>query len=348
VKRDELIQLFAQLGRVFGQLGRGEEWEDFNNGLTVEEYDKLIYVVNRQFVYNGWFTKENVQRSLLDWSLLLTEEKLKAWTLPYKFTENQRKVAIIMAGNIPLVGFHDFLSVIMSGHKAITKLSTDDQTLIPAFLDVMVKWQPDFQNYFTISSGRMNEMEAVIATGSNNSMKYFSDYFGKYPHVFRKNRTSISVLTGKETTEELHGLGEDIFTYYGLGCRNVTHLLMPKDYELKTFFEGIFDFKDVIYHKKYGNNYDYNKAIFLMNKHALFDNNFVLLRESEDLFSPLSMIHYHFYESQMEIDAYIEEKKEDIQAVVGHNYTPFGKAQKPALDEYADNMNTLAWLSELN
>lgn len=315
--------------------------------MTQEEYDKLVYIVHRQVVFNGWFTKESVQKALLDWSDMLTEEQLTTWTSKYAVSPTNKRIAVIMAGNIPLVGFHDFITVLLSEHTVIAKLSSEDETLLPAFVDVLIQWNPSIAKRIELSKGRMANIEAVIATGSNNSMQYFEKYFGKHPHIFRKNRTSIAVLTGKETQDELKRLGEDIFTYYGLGCRNVTHLLFPVGYELSTFFEGIFDFKEVIFHKKYGNNYDYNKAVHLLNKHNLFDNNFVLLNESEALFCPLAMLHYHYYANESEVENYISQNRESIQAIVGTNYIPFGEAQKPALSDYADNIDTMEFLSKI-
>jgi hypothetical protein len=347
VKREELIRLFSQLGRLFNQLANDESWKDYESGLTEDEYIAVKTVVNKQFIYNGWFTKESVQFSLLHWSAVLNEKSLKEWTSQYSFSSSPKGIAIIMAGNIPLVGFHDFLTAILSGNKALCKYSSDDKTMLPAFIDILIKWNPEFAKYACDLTGKKAEIEGVIATGSDNSSKFFEQYFGKYPHVFRRNRTSVAVLTGKESHEQMHELGMDIFTYFGLGCRNVSLLFVPKGYEVAHFFEGMFDHKDIIYHKKYGNNYDYNKAIFLMNKHKLFDNNFVLLRESDDLFSPLAMVHFKEYETMSEVEEYIKQNENKIQAIVGENHVPFGVSQKPDLMHYADNVDTFAWLNTL-
>jgi hypothetical protein len=347
VKRDELIALFVQLGKVCGELGNRNDCKSFEIGVTSEEFEKLEYIVNRQFVFNGWFTKENVERSLLDWSNLLTEVKMNNWLANYTVSENRKSVGVIMAGNIPLVGFHDLASVIFSGNVAVCKMSSEDNTLLPALLEMMVKWNPDFINHFRLTAGKIGEINALIATGSNNSVQHFEQYFGHLPHIFRRNRTSVAILTGLETFEEREALGADIFTYYGLGCRNVSHLLLPENYDIDLFFKGIFNFKDVVFNKKYGNNYDYNKAIFLMNKFNLLDNNFVLLRETEDLHSPLAMVHHHVYKSQTDIDAYLNQNKDSIQAIIGHGYLPFGTAQAPAWEDYADGIDTMDWLIKL-
>lgn len=348
MKRDELIDLFVQLGKVCDALGNEKEWESFENGVTSEEYEKLQYTVNRQFVFNGWYTKENVQRALLDWSNSLTANKMNEWLSPYSFSRTPKQVGVIMAGNIPLVGFHDFASVVLSGNIAVVKMSSDDNTLLPVFLELMVKWNPDFSNHFRLTAGKIGEIEALIATGSNNSVQHFEQYFGHLPHIFRRNRTSVAILDGTESFEERQALGADIFTYFGLGCRNVSHLLLPENYDIDLFFKGIFDYKDVVYNKKYGNNYDYNKAIFLMNKFNLLDNNFVLLRETEDLHSPLAMVHHHVYKSKTEIEEYLKSNEDSIQAVIGHGYLPFGTAQSPAWEDYADGIDTMEWLTNLS
>lgn len=324
-----------------------EEWPGFESGLTEAEFLDLKRTINMQFNYNGWFVKENVYQSLKAWADQLTVERLTEWVAAYPEVQTPKKVAIIMAGNIPLVGFHDFLSTVLSGNIAVCKLSSDDKTLLPKFLEFMVKWNPDFARHFSIPVGKLGEIEAVIATGSNNSQLYFEQYFGQYPHIFRKNRTSVAVLDGTETNEDFHQLGHDLFNYFGLGCRNVAHLLLPKGFDLAKFFEGIFEHGDVINHKKYGNNYDYNKAVRLMNKESLLDNNFVLLKEDKELFSPLAMIHYHFYDTEQDKQAYLEDHKEDIQVIVGKSYTPFGQAQSPKLTDYADGVDTLGWLVTL-
>ncbi|OFZ12486.1 MAG: hypothetical protein A3D92_05910 [Bacteroidetes bacterium RIFCSPHIGHO2_02_FULL_44_7] len=347
VEKEDRIKGFAQLGALMRALGRAEQWKDFSWGVTEEEYLKLEELVQRQSVYNGWFTPANVRRSLLAQGEWLYEDRLAKWLESTPYAQQVRTVALIMAGNIPLVGFHDFLCVLLSGHSVVCKLSSDDKTLLPALANHLMEFTPELKEKIVFTTGRISEMHAVIATGSNNSTLYFQQYFGKYPHIFRHNRSSVAVLDGTETKEELAALGDDIFSYFGLGCRNVTHMLLPVGFELSRFFEGIFSFSDVVFNKKYGNNYDYHKAIFLLNKHNLLDNNFVLLRETEELFSPLSMVHYHFYSDPSEAEEYVFTHEKDIQVVVGHGYVPFGKAQAPQLTDYADGVDVLAWLADL-
>lgn len=250
-----------------------------------------------------------------------------------------------MAGNIPLVGFHDMLCTVLSGNIAICKLSNDDRRLLPVFVQVLRNWMPEIAERIVLTAGLMGEVDAVIATGSNNSSVYFEQYFGKYPHIFRRNRTSVAVLTGEETDGELRALGDDMFRYFGLGCRNVSKLFIPKDFNIDRLFEAIVDFGEVVNHHKYANNYDYNRTIYLMNSIPFLDNNFCMLKEDEGLQSPLSVFFTQRYELKAEVEQFLEQHKDEIQAVVGRDYLPFGSGQQPKLDDFADGVDTMAWLT---
>tara|TARA_B100001758_G_C18362828_1_gene586793 strand:- start:701 stop:1549 length:849 start_codon:yes stop_codon:yes gene_type:complete len=256
------------------------------------------------------------------------------------------RIAIIMAGNIPLVGFHDFLCVLLSGNHAKIKLSSDDKILLPLFLSFLSDKYPFFKDKYEFVNSKMKDVDAVIATGSDNSNLYFQKYFGHLPHVFRKNRTSLAVISENESQKNLQKLGDDIFDYFGRGCRNVTHLLVHDSFEMNRFFESIVSHGDIINHNKYGNNYDYNRAIHLMNQIPILDNNFVLLRESKELFSPLAMVHYHRYSNFDEVNEYIELNQDFIQVIVGDSdeFVPFGISQNPLLSDFADKIDTMKWL----
>lgn len=347
MEKDNVIKAFAQLGKLMSHIASKQKWENFDCGITENEYENLQRIINKQFVLNGWFTKENVYQSLNALGSQLTESNLNEWTNDYSFSISPKNIAIIMAGNIPLVGFHDFMSVLISGHNAICKLSSDDKSLLPALAQHLIQFSPELKQRIIFTNGKMNKMDAIIATGSDNSIRHFKDYFGHLPNIFRKNRTSIAVLTGTETRDELTLLGKDIFEYFGLGCRNVSHLIVPENYNFNLFFESIVDFHPIINHHKYANNYDYNKAVYLLNKSNLLDNNFVLLKKSNELFSPLAMINYHYYKNEEELNQYLEYHNEQIQIIVGKNYTAFGNAQRPLLTDYADGINTLNWLQKL-
>jgi len=343
-----IFSALEALGKVMVNLGTDQEHNNHDWGITEEEHLKLLTTINKQFQYNGWFTKEAVKESLKNLGALLKAEDLKNWKLKYTCKSENKRVAIIMAGNIPLVGFHDFLSVLVSGNIAVCKLSSDDKTLLPALCEILIRFEPSLKDRFEFSFGKLENIDAVIATGSNNSAQYFEKYFGKYPNIIRKGRTSVAVITGQETEEELKALGKDIFQYFGLGCRNVTQLLIPSDFDINRFFAGIVDYGDVINHHKYANNYDYYKAIYLMNQEQLLENGFLLTKESDELFSPIAVLYWHKYHTEDEVNGYLDKHKEQIQAIVGKDYIPFGKAQTPSLTDYADNIDTLNFLAKMD
>ncbi|MEO6305728.1 MAG: acyl-CoA reductase, partial [Bacteroidia bacterium] len=254
-------------------------------------FDKLIEMAH---IYNNWFIPEFVKESIINVGLLLKEESLVKFTA--SVTEKTPKtVAVICAGNIPLVCFHDILCVLLSGNKALIKLSGDDNVLLPFFLKLLTHYEPGFEEQILFAEGKLGAFDAVIATGSNNTAQHFKQYFGKYPNIIRNSRTSIAVLIGKESTEDLKNLGKDIFTYFGLGCRNVNKLMVPKGYTFDGFFEALVDYGFVVNNKKYGNNYDYYRAIYLLESMAFLDNNFLMIKESTDLHAPVGTVYYQYY-----------------------------------------------------
>lgn len=317
------------------------------NFLSTEVF-KNEELINSASAHNGWFTKENIIFALQGWSEILTEEKLNKWLSPYSFPEKQPKtVAIVMAGNIPLVGFHDFLSVLITGNKVLAKLSSNDTVLLPFLAKKLIEIEPGFAELIEFTEERLSNFDAVIATGSNNTARYFEYYFGKYPSIIRKNRNSVAILTGNETPEQLDALAEDIFRYFGLGCRNVSKLFLPKDYNFDPFFNAMYGWKEIINNNKYINNYDYNKAVYLMSNIELLDNEFLLLKEDNGFSSPISVVFYQYYESEDELRKYLSENKEHIQAIVSEKDIPFGAAQKPQLWDYADGVDTVSFLLNL-
>ncbi|MEA2042318.1 MAG: acyl-CoA reductase [Bacteroidota bacterium] len=305
---------------------------------------------------NPWFTDENISYALDAWIELLSEKKLKQWTSKYPELKNNRqthKIGVITAGNIPLVGMHDFLSVLISGNIFRGKLSSKNNIFLPIIADLLTNIEPKFKQYISFSKNRLTDFDAIIATGSNNSARYFESYFGKYPHIIRKNRNSAAIISGNETNEELKALAEDIFMYFGLGCRNVSKLFIPDNFDTDRFFENIIHKKDIINHNKYANNYDYNRAIYLMNQDEFLDNGFALLKENIGMSSPVSVIYYERYANIKTVQERIETESENIQCVVAQtgitaNSQPFGKAQKPGLNDYADNIDTIEFLLNIN
>lgn len=344
-EKERLITTFSTLGEGMVKWGENAEKEDFNSFISVY-VDRVNEIIKREKPHNGWFTEDAVRSSLYHLGIRLNKEELSSWLKDIELFKNPKKVGIIMAGNLPLVGFHDFLSVVMSGNIAVVKMSSDDNRLLPVLIEILKALQPDLEERIQIVD-RVNGIDAVIATGSNNSARYFEKYFGHLPNIIRKNRTSLAVIEGDESKEELEALGKDVFTYFGLGCRNVSQILIPKDFDLDRFFGAIVDFGDIINHHKYANNYDYHKAIYLMNQEKLIENGFVLTKEDNCLFAPISVLLYHRYANESEVKDFIVQHEEEIQVVVGKKYTPFGKAQSPELDDYADGVNTIEFLSEL-
>lgn len=316
--------------------------------INKDEYDSLQQKIEQTHLHNAWFTFENIRLSFESFATWLHYDTLIQWSSPYSFAEKPKKVGLIMAGNIPMVGFHDFLCTILSGHHAVCKLSSDDTFLWKTILTTFDSVEPRLKAHYTILEGKLGEIDAILATGSDNSSRYFDSYFGKYPHIFRKNRTSVAVLDGSETQEDLYALGSDIFNYFGLGCRNVSHLLVPNNYNWDDFFQAILPYQHVIHHHKYANNYDYNKAVSLLNNEKLLENGFLLLKESELLHSPLAMLHYTYYENESNCMYFIEQNHEKIQAIVGKNHTLFGQSQHPSINDYADNVNTMEFLTHLD
>jgi hypothetical protein len=250
-----------------------------------------------------------------------------------------------MAGNIPLVGFHDFLSVLISGNKVLIKQSSNDNRFLPLIAKYLEHVEPQFKGLIQFTEERLSDFDATIATGSNNTARYFEAYFGKYPNIIRKNRNSIAVLTGNETHEELNQLGEDIFRYFGLGCRSVSKLFVPENYDFDNLFKAIYDYKDLINYIKYRNNYDYNKAVYLMSEFKLLDNGFLMLKEDPSYASPIATLFYEDYEDLDSLKEKLQNDREHIQCIVSNvidNAVQFGKTQHPLLTDYADCVDRLA------
>ncbi len=298
---------------------------------------------------NGWFTPEFIDIAVQNIvSRFLQKNILEEWTsqLPDDLPEEKVKtVGIVMAGNIPLVGFHDFLSVFACGHKAIIKLSARDKELIKHLVEKLIEWEPLLEGYIRFEE-MLKGCDAYIATGSNNSSRYFDYYFGKYPHIIRKNRTSVAILTGNETAEELDLLSDDVFQYFGLGCRNVTKLYVPEAYDFIPLLEAFKKYNHLADHHKFKNNYDYNLALHILNKKFYMTNGSILLVESPSVFSPISQLNYEYYKNADDLMKALADS-EEIQCITGKGHIPFGSAQCPAITDYADGADTLAFLKNL-
>ena len=312
--------------------------------LSQEDKDRLYPRAKAQ---NGWFTPESIDYAFEGLSFMLTKEKLTKWTSAYSLDPEVPKIiGVIMAGNIPMVGFHDLMSVLISGHIAAVKMSSQDNVLMNQVINWLIEIEPRFKRNIDIRE-RLEEVDAVIATGSDNTARYFDYYFGKYPNIIRKNRTSVAVIDGTETPEELIALGRDIFHYYGLGCRNVSKMYVPKGFNITSIFPHWVSYADVVNQNKYRNNYDYNKAILLVNGTEHLDTGFLMTQASTSIVSPTSVLYHEIYESKEQLTSILETNAEKIQCIIGHGYIPFGKAQSPEPWDYADGVDTLNFLSEL-
>jgi hypothetical protein len=349
---EKRIKSFVQLGLFLKQF-KTEVKNDAVAEINNQFYDDFEHLILKQKGYNGWFDKPLVVQAASEIGESLSKENISAWLANYSITDDADKnVGVIMAGNIPLVGFHDFLSVLISGNSIQAKLASNDNTLIRKIGEILIFINSDFKSKISFVE-RLENFDAVIATGSNNTARYFDLYFGKYPNIIRKNRNSIAIVNEKDRAEELNALGNDIFQYYGLGCRSVSKVYFPKGYKIDTFFEAILDdFQDVTQNNKYANNYDYNKAVYLMGNNQLLDNGFLLLKEDAALTSPVGVLNYEFYDSIDALNAHLEAQKDELQCIVSSKNTPietfaFGEAQCPALNDYADGVDTMEFLLKI-
>lgn len=342
MKLEDRIILFSELGK------------HLSENLETEEFESIL---NSAKSKNAWFTLDNLKKSIS--SIVenyLTESKLQDFCSSYYPSffnpSSSKKVGIIAAGNIPLVGFQDIVHVILSGNTALYKPSSQDEILILYFLKILKSIDSRIENYFVIAD-RLNDADAFIATGSGNTSRYFEYYFANKPHLIRRNRSSVAVLSGNETKIELADLALDIFSYFGLGCRNVAKLFVPKDYDFTYFFESIEYWNSISMHSKYNNNYDYMKSIYLVNREKHLDNGFLLLKEDGAFASPISVLYFEQYENVDQVNSRLNDNKENIQVIISHipeitGAYSFGKSQEPSLSDFADNIDTIDFLKNIN
>ncbi len=325
------ISLMMELGKMMSSQNR--EWNEAKE---------------KAFQHNPWFTPAFIDLAVENIvTRYLQRDLMEQWTLPYPFPQQQKNpknIGVVMAGNIPLVGFHDFLSVFISGHRQLIKLSSKDQELLPALLHFIYTACPETKNEVQ-TAFMLKGCDAYIATGSNNTARYFDYYFGKYPSLIRRNRTSVAILSGNESTSDLENLADDVHLYFGLGCRNVTKILVPENYDFVSLLVAFSKYRWLADHNRYKNNYDYQLSLAILNKRFYMTNESILLMEEESPFSPISVLHYSFYHSR---DQALEaSSSESIQCIEGTDFLPFGKSQQPELADYADGADTLQFLRDL-
>jgi hypothetical protein len=338
----ERIESFSSLGKILS---------DALAGKHTKYTSQLTNLIETRHLKNPWFTPDNVRMAIKAIADEITFENLTKWTDAYPALKSpcrQVRVGIIMAGNIPLAGFHDFLSVLITGNNLVAKTSQKDAELIVLLSEILCDINRGFADKIKLSQETLSEFDAVIATGSDNSSRYFEYYFGRYPNIIRKNRNSVAIIDGSETDTELQNLGTDIFSYFGLGCRNVSKIYVPEGYDFTNMIRSLNSFAGITNHNKYANNYDFNKAVFLINKEKFIDTGYLLLKENNVLSSPVAVLYYEFFKSPDRVNEQLENLKEKIQCKVGRNLIPFGKTQSPQLWDYADGIDTIEFILKKN
>ncbi|GCD77299.1 acyl-CoA reductase [Thermaurantimonas aggregans] len=337
------IQILTEFGNKLNKLVK-----DYQNQNLSSEVKELI---QKASAINPWFTSENIWYGLSYWASMLNEENLERWLDNYqKELTSIKNVGIITAGNIPFVGIHDLLCVYLSGHNAVLKTSSDDPVLTKWMISMLAEIDRSVAERFRFVE-RIESIDAVIATGSNNSARYFEYYFGKYPNIIRKNRNSIAIVTVDTTDDQLRRLADDVFQYFGLGCRSVSKLYLPEGFDLQRIFGAFYDWRHIIQHHRYASNYDYNRVVYLMSKEPILENGFFILRQNQALATPVSVVHYEYYSSYDVLASTIHQLREQIQCIVGAEKSlctdDYGRAQWPAIDSYADGVDTMQFLLQL-
>ena len=346
------INAFAKLGNFLSQFSTDKIEKSttvFYNDLFFDGFKHQMKLSKEN---NAWFTENNILFALESWAKALHKENIEKWISSENLKEDtSRTVAIIMAGNIPLVGFHDFLSVLISGHAVLVKQSSNDKNLLPFLAKYLEYVEPSFKGKITFTEEKIESFDAVIATGSDNTSRYFEYYFKDKPNIIRKNRNSVAVIQGNETEENFHQLSEDVFRYFGLGCRSVSKIFIPKDFNFDVFFQGMYPQNEIINNKKYANNYDYNKTVYLMSEFDILENGFLMVKEDESYSSPIATVFYEYYDNPIDLKIKLHQDSEKIQCIVANNFTEneikFGQTQHPELWDYADGINTLEFLSKI-
>jgi hypothetical protein len=344
---EQRIKAFVELGHEIREIAQAD-----NEKLNIRQ-QQLKELAANLYLSNAWFTPVNTMHALDGIATLLEEKSLRGWLEQYPLEDDQDKtVGVVMAGNLPAVGFHDFMCVLLSGCRITAKLSSDDRLLIPAIAAMLVAIEPEFADKIHFTDGKMLPFQAIIATGSNNSARYFEYYFGKYPHIIRKSRTSVAILDGNETNNELKGLADDVFMYFGMGCRSVTKLMVPLDYDPIPFLNATAHWDHLIHHSKYLNNYEYSRAAFLVNSIAHFDTGYLLMRQETALHSPIGVLNFERYQNHETLLQSMNEQLENLQCIVARkgiyegSILP-GNAQKPGPMDYADGVDTMKFLNSI-
>ncbi len=338
---------WAQVGRVCALMGDDAPWPGHACGLDRAEYGSLHRTIEQAHHHNGWFTPQEVRHAAAGLAHLLDRAALDRWLAAYPSLPEdrvRRTVGLVLAGNVPFVGIHDLLCTTLAGHRARVKGSGQDAGLTRAVTGMLLTFCPDLAPMVEFAEGPLGAVDAVIATGSTNTSRYFEHYFAHLPRIVRKGRVSIAVLDGSESEAELDALGEDVFRYFGLGCRNVSKVFVPVGFDTDRLFKAFYRWKDIALHGKYANNLDYHRALWLLDGKPFLENGFLLMRETSALASPVAVLHLERYADRHALDHHLPTLAGQLQCIVGHGQVPFGQAQRPGPDDYADGVDTMAFL----
>lgn len=344
MNRSERISAFCGLGQFF------REYTDGHVPAALKPIAaRLDQLITGYKNINAWFTEDHIMHALTHWGNVLACLNVSPLLDRYEFPEKGKTIALIMPGNIPMVGFHDFFCILIAGHSAMIRVSSKDPELPVIISEILCTIEPRFKERIQFTDNLLKGFDAVIATGSSQSEEQFRKYFAKYPNIIRGNRTSVAVLTGNETETELEGLAEDIFRYFGLGCRNVTKVFVPENYRFDPLYNALVKWQWMHSHNKWANNYDYHKSVFLMNRIDFSDGGFFILKKDDGFFPPLSVIFYSDYSDICILAAKLKEMESHLQCVVSKSDTidnalPFGTTQQPDLNQFADGTDTLHFL----
>jgi hypothetical protein len=342
ISLEERIEVFAILGGIM---------RDAAAGITTGHAGLLDTIASTACRSNPWFTPENIRLALKAMGNVLTHAKLSQWLSRYPGLNDDHDpatVGVVMAGNIPLVGFHDLMCTLITGNRLLAKLSTKDEQLMRAITDILISLEPSFEGSIEITADKLSRFDMVIATGSNNTSRYFEYYFRNIPSIIRRNRNSAAIIDGTETDDELDLLADDLFAFFGLGCRNISKLYLPAGYDVRQLPVHWKRYESLRRHYKYMVNYDHNKAVMTVNREPFTDAGYVILRENRSLTSPIAVINYEFYDTPEKPDRELKTLENFLQCVTGHGHVPFGSAQQPELWDYADNIDTILFLLKKN
>lgn len=346
VEKQSIVDNLSELGRFFDQSLRSEKVQDPKRNELVQKASQIIGTAHHK---NAWFTEDAIKTAFAAWSEALKKDRIENWLSDYSLDQSRevKKVGVIMAGNIPMVGLHDAISVLISGHELLAKLSSKDEELMKLCLEVLAELDKEWNSKIKLVE-QLKDAEMLIATGNDNSARYFEYYFKDKPRIIRKNRTALAVLSDSINDDQLDALADDVFIYFGLGCRNVTKVYLPEGFDLDRLFKAFYKYKEIAYHNQYANNYDYNKAVYLMNSIELRENGFLLLKEDEGIHSPLGVLFYEYYNDLEQLETKLDGIKDQTQLIVSdldkEEYKQPGVAQIPELTDYADGVDTLDFL----